>query len=318
MSWIRHLVLILLPANLSVAHADAGRASSACAPLLAQSKVLQSIAYERQDDDSYQWLTAYLNLLNIVLAGIDEISADAFGNMDHAQVKVQLLNWLSSSSVAISPIKELQTFTNFSTKLSTLADSGQIEVVIENLRPEEWDLIRKALQQKLVELGIIKNAQDIARPATYDDFLDEPGFNGEVRLHQLMREGTIEEIERFIGNPRITPNYLNTISSLYQTPLDIFVVRFITSAPKTLKRLRDMGARFYRELGDYIPSKNFFSKNYSQILPAFKNKNLFLNIQDKPPLKNNLSTLFIESTTNLENFENLKAFLKHEQIKERP
>lgn len=176
-----------------------------CAPLL----------YGSEDN----WSVAYLGLLNLILEGIDEIVADAFGHADRAQVKSLLLQKLASSPTPTNPLDRLTT--HYSPKLSTLADSGQLEIITENLTPEDWNHIRKAAQQKITELKSITEQQTIARPSTKNDFNDLPDHEGNNRLHRLIIQKKFVEALELVTSDKLSTRYLNQRNHTGYSPLQI-------------------------------------------------------------------------------------------------
>lgn len=224
-----------------------GEAPVACAPLLAGSRAMQGLPFKRLEE------IAYLKLLDLTLEGIDEIDHHAFGHGDGMQIKTELLNRLASSKTPINPLTPVhpgtsRNFTNFSPKLSTLADSGQFDLITENLTDEAWREIRKAVHQKLNELQNLQTAQSIAVPATKRDFVDQPDLNGDLQIHRLLRTGTLEEIYDFLTHAPVTPRYLNTPNNKNELPLEIFTRRFIEEQKNIGDLMRAKGALFEIEL----------------------------------------------------------------------
>lgn len=210
------LILGFFVAGLASADQLASRA--ACASLLSHSRVIQGIVLQNLEGEN-NWSEAYLNLLNLVLEGIDEIDNHAFGHANSMQVKTQLLNYLASIERPASPLDHLQT--KFSPKISTLADSGQLDVITENLSDEEWRRIRQIIQTKLTRLVQIQTAQNIAQPETQEDFSDQPNHRGENRLHRFIRDGQLEKAQQLVNSSYINTRYINHANLAGKTPLDI-------------------------------------------------------------------------------------------------
>lgn len=219
-------------ASITVAHADQVQATSTCTRLLSPTSFTQS----KPSSEEVNWAEAYLSLLNLVLEGIDEIAADAFGHADRVQVKTQVLNNLIASKIPISPLVESQSqnlaldstrpatprnLINFSPKLSTLADSGQLEVVTENLSDSDWQYIRQAVQQLLSQLQNIQTAQATARPITQEDFEDISDANGNSRLHRLLLKNQLEEALQLVTSSQVNTRYINRLNKKWQTALDL-------------------------------------------------------------------------------------------------
>lgn len=232
-----YLLITVLIVSLSDAYAEV-RGISNCSPLLSESSISPSEVPLRE---------AYLSLLNLVLAGIDEIDTHAFGYIDKAKVKLQLLQTVSSSEKPVHPLYELQNLKNgtssltyYSAKLSTLADSGQFDFVVANLEAESWAQIQKAVGQRLAEWQSLNQAQKIEKPATQEDFNDELDFNKENRLFRLIRARRFDDVFSILKSARITPHYLNHRNAFNQTALD--VLASLTKDRKLYRRMGTMGA----------------------------------------------------------------------------
>lgn len=232
------LFLTLMVSEISFADQLAGR--SACNSLLFNSRVMQAIPIQGIEGEN-KWREAYLNLLHIVFEGIDEIAADAFGHAIHAQAKVQLLNILVSSDSPINPLNVLKShntnepessrndsmrlttsqLSHFSPKLSTLSESGQLEIISGNLTDKDWSHIRTTAQQMLAQMQKVRTAQVLAEPATEKDYEDSPDLNGDNRLHRFIRQGHFAEAIQLLKDRSLSDDYLNQINLKGETPLDL-------------------------------------------------------------------------------------------------
>lgn len=198
---------------------QARAAALGCAPLLSQSSVLQGIAITSSEGEGGNFTTAYLNLLDLVLEGIDEITVDAFGHQDRSQVKVELLNKLALGSKPINPLDDLKT--QFSPTLSTLADSGQVEAVTEHLTTNDWASIRLRIQDKISELQNLQALQKTTKVVTKFDFEDEPDLQGNTQLHRALINSQYDQARLILENPDISTRYINHRNQKGQTALDL-------------------------------------------------------------------------------------------------
>lgn len=212
---------------------SADQSAVRCAPLLSSSSFLQSAPEE-------DWRAVYLSLLNLVLEGIDESDS----HQDRTQVKVELLNKLASSSRPISPLDGLTN--HFSPKLSTLAESGQIEIVTENLSDIDWTYLRQAVQEQLRLLQKIQNAQYLARPETQEDYIDILDGNKENRLFHLIRARRFTDVDSFLITSSASPQYLNRRNRNGETSLEVLIS--IDKNHPLIQVLEAKGARRGQEL----------------------------------------------------------------------
>lgn len=223
---MRYALIFFCGSFLWFAYADQLAGRTACDSLLSHSQVMQDIALHDLEGENNQgnnldnWRESYLNLLNLVLEGIDEIDNHAFGHAERAEVKAQLLQKIVSSSTPVNPLKELQT--NFSPRLSTLADSGQFEIIAENIREDDWVHIRQSAQQTLEQIQAIHDLQSATKKQTREDYEETPDLNGDTRLHRFIRSRQLEQALHLINSSRISTRYINHINRKGQTALDVF------------------------------------------------------------------------------------------------
>lgn len=173
-------------------------------------------------------VATYLNLLEVLLTGIDEISPKDFAKLDLIEVKSTLLQRLSQTDERIDPFAILYEITKtdltqHSTQLSVLAESTQLDAVAENLTEEDWQEIRQSLLQKATEFHNVQNSRNDAKTSAEFNFVDLPDFSGNTYLHRLLIARQYEQAYRLVASSSINTRYINHLNLSNRTALDIYI-----------------------------------------------------------------------------------------------